>query len=120
RVAGVGDRVGRLLEGAVAAPDLAIGRLELLSGAERRLLLEDWNATGRALGPSTLVEQFASQAGKTPDAVAVVFEDARLSYGELDARAHQLAHPLRALGVGAGTGVGVCLARSLGMVVGVL
>src|SRR5262249_53805403 len=80
----------------------------------------DWNATGRALGPSTLVEQFAAQAGKTPDAVAVCFEDARLSYGALDARANQLAHHLRALGVGPETVVGLCLERSLEMVVGLL
>src|SRR5262249_46498770 len=119
-VAALADRFVRLLEGAVAAPDLAIGRLELLSGAERRLLLEDWNATGRALGPSTLVEQFAAQAGKTPDAGAGCFGDARLSYGALGARANPLAPPLGGLGVGPETVVGLCLERSLEMVVGLL
>src|SRR5262249_14845573 len=119
-VAALAARLVRLLEGAVAAPDLAIGRLELLSGAERRLLLEDWNATGRGLTASTLVEQFAGQAGRTPDAVAVCYEDARLSYGELEARANQLAHHLRTLGVGPETVVGLCLERSLEMVVGLL
>src|SRR5262249_54034011 len=121
-VAALADRLVRLLEGAVAAPDLAVGRLELLSGAGRRVRLGGWQPTsrGRGLGPSTLVEQFAAQAGKTPDAVAVCFEDARLSYGALDARANQLAHHLRALGVGPETVVGLCLERSLEMVVGLL
>src|SRR6185369_693323 len=101
-VEALGSRFVRLLEGAVAAPDVAIGRLELLSASERRQVLEDWNATGRA------------------DAVAAVFEDARLSYGELEARANQLAHHLRALGVGAETVVGLCLERSLEMLVGLI
>src|SRR5262245_30087161 len=113
-------RLVRVLEAAVAAPDVAIGRLELLSGEERRRLLLDWNATDHALLPATVAQLFAAQAGKTPDAIAVVFEDARLSYGELEARSNQLAHHLRGLGVGAETVVGLCLERSLEMVVGLL
>ena len=57
---------------------------------------------------------------RTPDAVAVVFEDERLSYGELDARSSQLAHHLRALGVGPEVVVGLCIERSLAMLVGLL
>ena len=64
--------------------------------------------------------QLAAQAAARPDAVAAVFEDARLSYGELEARANQLAHHLRALGVGAETVVGLCLERSLEMLVGLI
>ncbi|HYU23201.1 MAG TPA: condensation domain-containing protein, partial [Candidatus Dormibacteraeota bacterium] len=75
-VEALGLRLVRLLEGAVAAPDVAIGRLELLSAAERRQLLEEWNATGRALPGGTIVEQLAGQAAARPDAVAAVFEDA--------------------------------------------
>ena len=119
-VEALGSRLVRLLEGAVSAPDVSIGRLELLSSAERRQLLEDWNATGRSVAPGTLVEHLAAQALARPDAIAAVFEDARLSYGELDARANQLAHHLRALGVGAETVVGLCLERSLEMLVGLL
>src|SRR5262245_51880142 len=114
------ERLLRLLEGAVAAPDVAIGRLELLSGAERRLLLEDWNATARAVVPATLLQLFAAQAGKTPDAIAVVFADAGLSYGELEARSNQLAQHLRAQGVGAETVVGLCLERSPALLVGLI
>src|SRR5262249_50330619 len=85
----------------------------LWGGGERRRLLGDWNATARALAAATLPQLFAAQAAKTPDAVAVVFGDEQLSYGELEGRANQLAHHLRALGVGAESVVGVCLERSL-------
>src|SRR5205823_2196085 len=72
-VEALADRLLRVLEGAVASPDVAIGRLELLSAAERRRLLEDWNATGRAVLPATLPQLFAAQAAARPDAIAVVF-----------------------------------------------
>src|SRR6266436_4057799 len=113
-------RLVRLLEAAVAAPEVAIGRLEILSAAERRTLLRDWTATERALPAATLPQLFAAQAAATPDAVAVVFAGEQLSYGELDARANQLAHHLRALGVGAESVVGVCLERSLELVVALI
>ena len=113
-------RLVRLLEAAVAAPEVAIGRLDILSAAERRTLLQEWNATERALPGATLPQLFAAQAAKTPDAVAVVFADEQLSYGELDARANQLAHHLRACGVGAESVVGVCLERSPALVVALI
>jgi len=78
-VEALGSRLVRLLEGAVAAPEVSIGRLELLSAAERRQLLEEWNATDRVLGGGTLVDALGVQAAAHPDAVAAVFEDARLS-----------------------------------------
>src|SRR5262249_24579060 len=87
---------------------------------ERRTLLQEWTATARALPAATLPQLFAAQAAKTPDAVAVVFEGEQLSYGELDARANQLAHHLRALGVGAESVVGVCLERSPALVVALI
>ena len=69
---------------------------------------------------ATLPELFAAQVARTPDADAVVFEDERLSYGELDARSSRLAHHLRALGVGPEVVVGLCIERSLAMLVGLL
>src|SRR4029077_17903606 len=67
-----------------------------------------------------LPELFAAQVARTPEADAVVFEDERLSYGELDARSSQLAHHLRGLGVGPEVVVGLCIERSLAMLVGLL
>ena len=110
----------RLLEAAVADPGRAIGSLELLSPAERHTILREWNATAHAVAPATLPELFAAQAAKTPAATAVVFEDQSLSYAELDARSSQLAHHLRALGVGPEVVVGLCVERSLEMLVGLL
>src|SRR5207247_172871 len=88
-------RYVRLLQAAVATPEVSIGRLELLSGEERRTLLQDWNATARALEPQTVAQLFAAQAAQTPDAVAVVFEQEALSYAQLEARANRLAQHLR-------------------------
>ncbi|MBV9063454.1 MAG: AMP-binding protein, partial [Alphaproteobacteria bacterium] len=113
-------RLVRFLEGAVSSPDAAIGSLEILGGGERRQLLEEWNATSRPVSGGTLPELFGAQAGRTPDAVAVVHGDDRLSYGELEARSNQVAHRLIGLGVGPETVVGLCAERSLAMVVGLL
>ena len=119
-VEGLAGRLVRLLAGAVAHPDCPIGRLELLGGEERESILAGWNATGREVLPGSLPCLFAAQAGKRPDATAVVFERGRLSYGELDRRSNQLAHHLRGLGVGPETVVGLCLERSLELIVGLL
>ena len=119
-VEALAGRLVRLLEGAVADPGRAISALDILSAAERRVLLHDWNATARALPSATLPELFAAQAARTPEAVAVVGEDETLSYGELEARANRLAHHLRGLGVGPEVVVGLCVERSAAMVVGLL
>ena len=113
-------RLIRLIEAAVAAPDRAIGSIDILTPEERHTILREWNDTARAIEPATLPQRFAVQAARTPDAVAVVFEDERLSYGELDARANQLAHHLRAHGVGPEVVVGLCVERSLEMIVALL
>ena len=106
-------RFVRLLEAAVADPDRAIGRLDILTAAERSTILREWNDTARAIPSTTLPELFAAQAARSPDAIAVVFGDQSLTYGALDARANQLAHHLRALGVGPEVVVGLCIERSL-------
>jgi nonribosomal peptide synthetase DhbF len=110
-VEALAGRFVRLLEGAVAAPGRALGQLEILGGEERATSLREWNATSHALPCASLPELFAAQVAKSPDGVAVIFEQQQLSYGELDRRANALAHHLRAHGVGPETVVGLCLAR---------
>src|SRR5262249_50618723 len=83
RVEVLAGRLVRVLEAAVAAPDVAIGRLDILSAAERHTILQEWNATAHALPAATLPQLFAAQAAATPDAVAVVFAGEQFSYGEL-------------------------------------
>ena len=73
-----------------------------------------------AVPPLTLPALFAAQAARTPDAVAVVFEDRTLTYAALDAHANRLAHHLQSLGVGPETVVGLCVERSPEMVIGLL
>src|SRR5262249_24921370 len=110
----------RLLEGAVAAPERAIGALEILAPSERATLLRDWNATARAVPAVRVPALFAAQARRTPNGTALVFGDERLTYAELDRRSNQLAHRLRRLGIGPETVVGLCVERSAAMVIGLL
>ena len=110
-----------LLEGIATNPDQRLTDLPLLSQAERHQLLTEWNAT-EADYPQTecLHQLFEKQVEQTPDAVAVVFEDKQLTYGQLNARANQLAHHLQALGVQRDTLVGISVERSPEMMVGLL
>ncbi len=119
-VEALAGRLVRLLEAAVADPERPIGALDILGPGERRTLLREWNDTARAVPALSLPELVAAQAARSPDAIAVVGEDETLTYGELAARANRLAHHLRGLGVGPETAVGLCVARSPAMVVGLL
>ncbi|WP_036149883.1 AMP-binding protein, partial [Lysobacter antibioticus] len=105
------------LEAFVADAGQPVGRIELLDAAETAQVLRDWNATEHAVPAQTLAELLSTQAARTPDAVAVVFEGQTLSYAELDARANRLAHRLIADGIGPEDLVGVALPRSLELVV---
>ena len=116
----IAGRLVRLLEGAVAAPERPLGTLDILEACERELILRAWNDTAHALPRTNVVELFGAQVASTPDAIAVVFEHEELSYRALDARANQLAHHLRALGVGPETVVGLCVARSPQLIVALL
>ena len=109
-----------LLEGIVANPDTRIANLPLVSAAERHQLLVEWNQTSCDYPKLGIHQLFEAQAAQSPDAVAVVFADEQLTYQQLDRRANQLAHYLQQLGVTSESLVGICLDRSLEMVVGIL
>src|SRR5271165_5518779 len=110
-----------LLEGILSNPDQQLSDLSMLSEGERHQLLVEWNQTQQDFPRSKCIHELVEeQAGHTPEAVAVVFEKQQLSYRELNERANQLAHHLQKLGVGPDTLVGICLERSLEMVVGLL
>ena len=110
-----------LLEGIIADPDQPISTLPLLTDTERHQLLLEWNSTRANFSDGCcLHELFEAQVERSPDTVAVVFENQWLTYEQLNARANQLAHYLKQRGVGPEKIVGICLERSLEMVVGVM
>ena len=110
-----------LLEGIVANPSAAVAALPILPAAERQTLLVDFNRTAIPFAKgSTLHGTFEAHAARQPGAPALIFEGQTLSYRELDERANQLAHHLRARGVGPETLVGISMHRSLEMIVAVL
>ena len=110
-----------LLEGIVANPGRPLSQLSLLSQAERHQLLFEWNNTQTEYPKIQSIQQlFELQVDRTPEAVAVVVENQPLTYTELNQRANQLAHYLQTQGVGPEMLIGVCLDRSLEMVVALL
>ncbi|MEW6736516.1 MAG: SDR family NAD(P)-dependent oxidoreductase, partial [Acidobacteriota bacterium] len=110
-----------LLEGVVALPDTSITNLPILTEEEKYQLLTVWNGTCLDFEKQVCVHQlFEIQSEQTPNAIAVTFEQQELSYRELNMRANQLAHYLQTLGVGPEVVVGICLERSIEMVVAVL
>jgi len=110
-----------LLDSVAGDPDRRLSELPLLTEPERHQVLVEWNATTTDYPrDATVGDLFQSQAARTPDAVALIADGGRLTYRELDARANRLAHYLRSRGVGPETRVGICLDRSVDLVVGVL
>ncbi|HVG20854.1 MAG TPA: amino acid adenylation domain-containing protein, partial [Blastocatellia bacterium] len=110
-----------LLEAIVTNPRQRISELPLLSSAERHRLLAEWDADALDDQPQTCIhELFEAQSERDPEATALVFEKERLSYGDLNRRANQLAHHLRSLGVGPEVLVGICVERSIDSIVGIL
>jgi amino acid adenylation domain-containing protein len=110
-----------LLVGIVERPELCLSELPLLTEQERRQVLYDWNATQKAYPQDHAVHQLVeAQAAQIPDAVAVVCGLEELTYRELNTQANQLARVLRRRGVGPEVLVGICMERSLEMVVGLL
>jgi len=116
-----------LLEGVVANPDQPVSTLPMLTPAQKRMILHDWNGPEvEYLHLRPVHELIAAQAQRTPEATALIFagpESAQtktMSYRELDRRANQLAHHLRTLGAGPDVLVGLMMPRSLEMMVGLL
>ncbi|MBW4594950.1 MAG: amino acid adenylation domain-containing protein [Brasilonema angustatum HA4187-MV1] len=117
----IGQHFQTLLQAIVANPKARIAELPLLSQAERHQLLVEWNDTQADYPHDKCIHQlFEEQVARTPDPVAVVYEEEKLTYYELNCRANQLAHYLKSLGVGADVLVGLCVERSLEMIVGLL
>jgi len=111
----------RLLEGIVANPQARIANLPFLSEAERHQLLVEWNDTQADYPQKRCIHQlFEEQVEKTPDAIALIFEGKQLTYRQLNSRSNQLAHHLQKLGVGSEVLVGICMERSVEMIVGCL
>ncbi|HEX2079756.1 MAG TPA: AMP-binding protein, partial [Longimicrobium sp.] len=113
--------LGGLVEALEGAPECPLEYIEVLSEAERRQVLEEWNRTAAGYPADRCIhELFEAQAARAPDAVAIEFEGETLSYGALNERANRLAHHLAGLGVGPETRVGICLERGTEMIVSVL
>jgi len=107
-----------LLEGMVASPEQRISTISILTGKERHQIVAEWNSTQRDYPVHRcLHELFEDQVERTPDHIALIYEQSRLTYRELNERANRLAHRLRSLGVGPEVCVGVFMERSLEMVI---
>ncbi|MDZ7967874.1 MAG: amino acid adenylation domain-containing protein [Nostoc sp. DedSLP03] len=110
-----------LLESIITDPDLHLTELPISTKVERQQLLVKWNNTKTDyLHNQCIHELFEAQVERSPDSVAVIFEDEQLTYQDLNRRANQLAHHLRSLGVGPEILVGICVERSLSILIGLL
>src|SRR6266508_2013693 len=110
-----------LLEGMAEDADRKVGQIEILSESEKAQILYEWNDTQVAYpGEKRVHELFAEQAERSPEQIALIDERQQVSYGELNRRANQLGHYLQRLGVGPEVVVGLCLEKSVEMVVGIM
>ncbi|QCW27251.1 amino acid adenylation domain-containing protein [Lysobacter enzymogenes] len=114
------SRLLLFVERALAQPSRPLAEIELLDADERRQVLCEWNDTARPLAAATIPELFERQAALTPHALAVVGDDAQLSYAELNTRANRLARRLIAHGAGPESIVAIALPRSAELVVALL
>ena len=121
RIRRMSGHLQTLLEAIAANPQQRVSELPLLSEVIEYQLLVEWNQTQADYPKDACIHQlFEAQVEKTPDAIALAFEQQQLTYWELNQRANQLAHYLRNLGVKPETVVGICVERSLEMVVALL
>ncbi len=115
------ERYRVMLKAALENPETTVSALPILSAQERQRVLFDFNDSHASFAPRKAVHQlFEEQAQLKPNALAVIFGEQRLSYGELNARANQLAHYLQACGLGVEQRVGLFLERSADLLAGLL
>ncbi len=120
-IARMGQHFQTLLDSIIAQPQERVLALPMLTEAERQRILVEWNATQSYFPEHACIHQlFEEQVQRTPDAVAIVFEQQHLTYRELNRRANRVAHALVAADVGADSFVGVAMERSIEMVVALL
>ena len=111
----------QLVQGIVANPDQTLSALPLLTPKERHQIVHEWNDTASEYPREKCVHQlFEEQVARTPEKIAVVYEKEKLTFDELNSRANQLARYLISRGVNSGTLVGICVDRSLEMIIGLL
>ena len=111
----------RLVEALAQPPSGVLDQLDVLPAAQRRQVVEEWNATGTTFAEGSSVQAlFEEQVRRTPHAAALAFDGRQLSYGDLNALANRLAHHLAGLGVGPDVRVGVCVERGIEMAIGLL
>lgn len=109
-----------LLDGVIADPEKPIGELSLLTEVERHQILVEWNDTAANYPDKCVHQLFEEQVERSPDSVAVVFEETQLTYGALNARANRVKLGLQARGVQRGDLVGICMERSPDLIVAIL
>ncbi|MEH1779536.1 MAG: amino acid adenylation domain-containing protein [Nostoc sp.] len=115
------EHYATLLKGIVANPDCCITEMPLLTAAEKHQLVVEWNNTNKNYPQNLCIHQlFEQQVKRTPDAVALLFENQKLTYRKLNEQANQLAHYLQNQGVKPDVLVGICMERSVEMVVALL
>jgi amino acid adenylation domain-containing protein len=115
------DHYEAVLEAVLANPDRRLRDFSPLSATERATILDEWNDTRREFSHDKCIhELFEAQVERTPDALALIADNGQLTYRELNERANQLAHYLRARGIGPESLVGLCVPRSVEMIIAVL
>ena len=121
RITRMTSHLEMILNAAAQDPSQRLEVLPLMPESELRMVLVDWNANEKEYPrDATLTQLFEDQVTRTPEAIALIDGTERLSYAELNARANQVAHQLRSLGIGPGKLVGICVKRSWRMLVGIL
>ncbi|MCX5046721.1 non-ribosomal peptide synthase/polyketide synthase [Aldersonia sp. NBC_00410] len=118
-VAGFGQRLVRVLEAVTADPSVAVGDVELLTAAERALVVSEWNATDVGAFDGLVLDRFEQTVATSPDEVAVVFEGEELTYAQFAARVHRLARHLISIGVGPESRVAVAMRRGPDLLTGI-